>query len=381
MAAEPGDAGPTAAPTAWPDDGAALRRLAIILSVSHGFTFTLARVDRPQTTDLALTDLAPLALDQGIRLIGCDLDSPGPGPPIVLERAADAYEAAMAGDWPEGVKPAVMVTGLARWFSYREGGTSVESTGILGQMNVQRDAWPDAVPCPVVLWLPEAAVPTLTRKAPDFADWILHKLTFTGPEPDRIDALQDRLAILEHDQIKRLPAQALRDRITVLEDLITELEAGMPTDRPPSQLALRGLIDTRFDLAQARHDLGDWDGALAVWQQQVLPGCRALADDRQAAVTHGRIADIFEDRGKVAEALRILRDEALPIFERLGDAREIAVTRLKIARTLEARGDLAEARRLIAEQVLPVFQDMGLTRDVGIAEADLARIDAALAAR
>ena len=49
-----------------------------------------------------------------------------------------------------------------------------------------------------------------------------------------------------------------------------------------------------------------------------------IDDVRSRAVTMGKIADIFERRGKLDEALRIRREEQLPVYERLGDIDSLA---------------------------------------------------------
>ena len=48
------------------------------------------------------------------------------------------------------------------------------------------------------------------------------------------------------------------------------------------------------------------------------------------AITLGQIADILENRGQFDEALRIYTEEVLPVYERLGDEHAVAITERKI---------------------------------------------------
>ena len=70
---------------------------------------------------------------------------------------------------------------------------------------------------------------------------------------------------------------------------------------------------------------------------------RVLGSDRQIAITRGKIADILQAQGDLAEARRIREEEELPVYEALGDRRSVAVTRGQIADILQAQGDLEGA--------------------------------------
>jgi tetratricopeptide (TPR) repeat protein len=113
------------------------------------------------------------------------------------------------------------------------------------------------------------------------------------------------------------------------------------------------------DILQARGDLAE---ALRIRREEQLPVYERLGDVRSRAVTLGRIADILEARGDLDEALRIRREEDLPVYERLGDVRERALTMGQIADILEARGDLDEALRIRREEELPVYERLGDVR-------------------
>ncbi|MFN7899616.1 MAG: tetratricopeptide repeat protein, partial [Synechococcaceae cyanobacterium] len=96
--------------------------------------------------------------------------------------------------------------------------------------------------------------------------------------------------------------------------------------------------------------LGDLDGALRHWRQDLVPLLERLGDARARANAMGRIADILELRGQLEEALRLRREEQLPVYERLGDRRSWAIAIGHIADILQIQGHLDEALRLRQEQ-------------------------------
>ncbi|NBO93171.1 MAG: hypothetical protein EBV06_12810 [Planctomycetia bacterium] len=110
---------------------------------------------------------------------------------------------------------------------------------------------------------------------------------------------------------------------------------------------------------------GDYDKLLKLLRRASSLGT-AREMPYEAAVCMGQIADVLQDRGQWEEALRIYREEVLPAFERLGDVRSIAVTQGKIADVLQSRGQWEEALRIRREEELPVYERLGALREMVI---------------
>ena len=125
------------------------------------------------------------------------------------------------------------------------------------------------------------------------------------------------------------------------------------------------------DILQSRGELAE---ALRIRTEEQLPVFERLGDVRAVAITKGQIADILQSRGELAEALRIRTEEQLPVFERLGDVRAVAITKGKIADILQSRGELAEALRIRTEEQLPVYERLGDVRAVAITKGKIADI-------
>ena len=135
-----------------------------------------------------------------------------------------------------------------------------------------------------------------------------------------------------------------------------------------------GIADTMGLISDIHLARGQFDEALRIGQEEVLPIYQRLGNVRGKAITMGKIADIHQARGQLDDALRIRREEELPVYERLGDVREKAITMGKIADLLRARGQLDEALRLRRDEVLPVFERLGDVREKAVAMGKIAGV-------
>jgi tetratricopeptide (TPR) repeat protein len=125
-----------------------------------------------------------------------------------------------------------------------------------------------------------------------------------------------------------------------------------------------GNVETE-ERAQALAELGELlhsSGKVEKAEQYITEAIERftrLADERQATVASGRLADILQARGQLDEALAIRREKELPVYERLGDVRSLAITHGRIADILQARGQLDEALAIRREKQLPVYERLG----------------------
>jgi tetratricopeptide (TPR) repeat protein len=117
---------------------------------------------------------------------------------------------------------------------------------------------------------------------------------------------------------------------------------------------------------------GQFDEALKIRREQILPIVEQLENIREISITQGKIADILEIRGQLDEALKI-RIEQLPVYEKLGNARSIAVAKGQIANILEIRGQRDEALKIWTEQ-LSVFEQLGDVRSIVFTRSKIADI-------
>ena len=136
----------------------------------------------------------------------------------------------------------------------------------------------------------------------------------------------------------------------------------------------RAAVLTWGKIANIAYDRGEYDEALRIRREIQLPVYERLGDTRAAAVTWGKIADIAYDRGEYDEALRIRREIQLPVYERLGETRRAAITWGKIADIAYHRGEHDEALRIFREVTLPAFERLGDTRGAAVTWGRIADI-------
>jgi tetratricopeptide (TPR) repeat protein len=281
------------------------------------------------------------------------------------------------------------------------------------QVNLLRERIADAFPQTFIFWMSDSQITLAASQAPDLWNWRSAVFNFTAQilEKDNkpqlnaaeftsianvnaADAdlrLQEIEAYLVQNSAAssaylQLEAAEILERLGEWDKALRYAEAAVRKfdhdDNDMFKAVTKGKI---ADIFQAR---GRLDEALAIRQNDELPVYQQLGDVREAAVTKGKIADIFQARGRLDEALAIRQNEQLPIFEQLGDVRSAAVTKGKIADIFEARGRLDEALAIRQYDELPVYEQLGDVRSAAVTKGKIAdifqargRLDEALAIR
>lgn len=118
---------------------------------------------------------------------------------------------------------------------------------------------------------------------------------------------------------------------------------------------IREVAVARGKVAEVMYRLGERDGALRIYRDELLLAFERPGDDRPRVVTLARIAEIHAGSGRLAEARAIYEEALLPAFRALGDVRSVAVVLGELAEVRWRAGDAEEALRLYSEEVLPVF--------------------------
>ncbi len=204
-----------------------LRELAVFLDDGGAFRLGLAMYDVPRTREEWLGRLTVEMEGRPVHVLRLDL-SREPGETLLLRRLEELLQTATV---PEGMTPAVMVTGLEATMDFRPmpGTLFVQGGELLRNANLQRDAYPERCPAPVVLWLNSAGVTAFTQTAPDLGQWCTGIFAFQGQESDRAE-LEKGLISSPLFETERLPHEAKRERIGLLQDLLLELEKSPQSD-------------------------------------------------------------------------------------------------------------------------------------------------------
>ncbi len=165
--------------------------------------------------------------------------------------------------------------------------------------------------------------------------------------------VDDPALVTHHEELGRLLIDAGR-----LDDALAHLrERELPLHRRRGdERSAAATMEKVADILQARCQ---YDDALRVRQQDLLPVHKRMGDERAHAITMGKIADVLQMRGKFDTALRMRLHDELPIHERMGDERARAETLAKIADIHLARGQFPDAQRILERDVLPVANRLG----------------------
>uniref|UniRef100_A0AAU3HWY3 CHAT domain-containing protein n=1 Tax=Streptomyces sp. NBC_01393 TaxID=2903851 RepID=A0AAU3HWY3_9ACTN len=218
------------------------------------------------------------------------------------------------------------------------------------------------VPLTLLRAVADAAV---TSGDGDHADTLLHRAVQQTRTSNRQTNPAGHAALL-YDHANRL---ITRGEVDQAEDLLHQARQLFTNAGDTRSVAI-----TWGKIAEIFQQRGEVDEALRILREVALPASERIGDTRSVAVTWGRIADIFERRGEIDEALRIRREVTLPVYERIGATREVAVTWGKIADIFEQRGEIDEALRILREVALPAFERIGDTRSAAITWAKIADI-------
>ena len=110
--------------------------------------------------------------------------------------------------------------------------------------------------------------------------------------------------------------------------------------------------------------------ALEIYREKALPGLSASGD---RAFVLSRMASVLQDMKQWDEALRIRKQDVMPVFRKLGDARAIANEQLHVGDILRAKGEIADAMYAYSD-ALQSFDVLKEARGIANAVASMAGV-------
>jgi hypothetical protein len=168
--------------------------------------------------------------------------------------------------------------------------------------NVRRERIASGAGARLVFWLDGPAIELASLRAPDFWAWRGGVYGF-GAEPAAASGANAALPALRAVEscTPRIDTRSIAER----SRRIAEIRAFIDRKPPPSDVVM---VAPLHELGRLLYDLGDPDGALAHWQERVVPFHHRQGDERAVALTLGKIADILQARGQLDEAQRTRRE-------------------------------------------------------------------------
>jgi tetratricopeptide (TPR) repeat protein len=207
----------------------------------------------------------------------------------------------------EQAPDAVFVFGFELWMDSTE---SAEHSALVANLNATRDALPDAVPCPLVLWLPEYILVAIQRAAPDLFSVHSGLYTFVDPDILKLSLAASTVTSDYEESLAALPYEEKLSRIGALQDVLAAYG-----ELPPDEREL--LVEVRLldSLGRLLHAVGRSEDAEAVLRR-VLDIRQVVQKPDAPAVIAAQInlGTILIGQGRYAEAKQ-LYERALQLAE------------------------------------------------------------------
>jgi hypothetical protein len=224
------------------DEDVELSSLARAIELAEGFSLLLVRCNQaPQRERLMAEVCARLA---NLKFQVIHLREP-------VTHLLDALREQMSIPLPD----AVFVSGLEH--SLRSGDESLNAP-LIANLNASRNSFPQTVPRPLVLWIPEYVLTAIMQGAPDFFS-IRSGVYFFAAKPAEIERSAYRLASDREREAESLTQSEKQERIAAIENLLADYES-LPNDQRNYHIE----IPLRQHLGKLFLLMGDYDVA---WQE------------------------------------------------------------------------------------------------------------------
>ena len=271
----------------------ALRALRRGLTRADGFALYIAVVKTPSQRNQFITLLSeamPTAKPQTVTITS--------GANDVLDEIHKQLGSTISGP--------VMIVGLEDVLS-----SDTEKHPILNALNLRRPDWPQLVPQPVVLWIPEHLLPILARSTPDFLDWRSDTLHFPDIQTAQLQVLRSNIWETGFDT--RMSVAARIERIKELEARVTANEHSRdPVIRSTVANWLNELGMHLFLLGKTQEALNRFEKCLYFF--------REFDNRRGEGVVLGNLGSAYFSLGDIPKAIEFY-EQALSIARETGNRR------------------------------------------------------------
>lgn len=258
---------------------------------------------------------------------------------------------------PANASP-IMIVGLEEAIP-----TDTSAHPILAALNLRRTDWPKLIHQPVVLWVPEYLLGTLSRVAPDFLDWRSDTLHF--PEVEMARLLEFCSATWAGGAGTAMPVAARNERVKELQSRIIANEDSLD---PVVQATV---IEWLNELGLHLNLLGRSREALHYFEK-CLSLARRIGDRRGESVALGNLGNLYYLWGDMRKAIEF-NEQALAIDRetghRIGEGQDLGGLGIAYANL----GDLTKAMAYF-EQGRAINRQIGYQRGEAISIGNLANV-------
>jgi tetratricopeptide (TPR) repeat protein len=274
------------------DETTELRALVQALKLAEGFKLIFVRCNQPQQQQKLIAALRAELPELNVQEIR--FDEP-------VTHLLDELRSRIIAPQPD----AVFVSGLENSLPVA---AYADATPLVANLNASRNSFPEVVPCPLVLWIPEYILNAIMLGAPDFFSVRSGAYYFAAAPGDTLE-LASSLVAGEEWVAASLSATEKQERIEAIKSLLADYESLPPEQRDyPAELRLH----TRLaDLLLAI-------GSLSLAQhhyEQVIKIAERLGNQSSKGYALNYKGNIYKHQGRWEEAeqayqqgLKISRD-------------------------------------------------------------------------
>ena len=240
-------------------------------------------------------------------------------------------------------KLVLILQGLEKAIAY-----SGDNPPILTNLNYARDAFPIAVPHPLLFALPDYAVTRFAQFAPDFWAWTSSTFKFQTL-PETRDRLTAEVSNYSHDPNRYFAKPEQGERIDLLERLLQEY----PEDTEASS---RTRLELLNQLGKAHQSIREFDKAKFYFQQAINLS-QELDDYRNEAKALSSLGDVYYDIREFDGAKKAF-NKSLFVKKKIGDKQGQASIYHYLGMVAQALREYEEARQNY-QQALTIFIELG----------------------
>ncbi|HUT52546.1 MAG TPA: tetratricopeptide repeat protein [bacterium] len=246
----------------------------------------------------------------------------------------------------------VMIYGIEAWLP---GGRKGENSDFVMNLNITRDLFPTIINRPLILWLPEHALASIFHASPDFFSARSGVFFFAETDQERIEMLA-AINTLGLEGIAGLPLKEKRDRISLIETLLTEYGRLPPEKKDP-----RTEIRLKEAAAETYYVMGEYKKAEPILQDLMDRNRTNYgSESKEYASSLNNLALLLRAINRLDESENYMR-EALDIDERLlgPENPNVAIELANLAGLLQATERTAEAEQLLRKSLAILERSFG----------------------
>jgi len=329
------------------------RELALMLAQDTGFKLALATFSDLQVRTKLLHHLTGLLEPKGVILSQLEFTAGDPHASLLRCLQDHIRKLQISPD----KRHAVSVIGLENLIALRNAnaGPSAEGTGFLEEANLHRDAFAQACPMPLVIWLTPADTTAFAQSATDLWHWRSATFDFSTDSTSSIGMIESLTGQSRTSEAANTPDK-LRSRSELLQRQLTELQTSPQADTPRALSQRANLLG---ELGNVFTDLVQYDQAKQCLEER-LRLTEQIKDEPNLAAALNDLAYLLLTIGQFDQAEPLMR-RALIIDERnLGPQHPNVSIRLNnLAQLLQATNRLAEAEPLMRRALAIDEQNFG----------------------